>query len=172
MKYIKKLIYCIVIILLIASVAFYFYPRDISLQYDGIMYRLGDAKDSQTIKISINGYISKGLFKGDTFDGTISIGDWQLPKIHMRFDKFDRGNVFYFDESLGEYRAYGDMISRDIRKELTITVLEKDKENDGGSSWSSGNGLMISAPASNRKDALEISNRLMKDILGSGYELK
>jgi hypothetical protein len=52
-----------------------------------------------------------------------------------------------------------------MRDEFTIIVLEENKEKRGSSSWSSKDGLMISAPASSRNEALGISNKLMKDIL-------
>ena len=164
LKYSKKLIFYIVIILFISGVI-YFYPREISKDFSGIMYRLGDTNYLENMNVSIQGNISKGLLKGDKFEGAIFIGDKKLTKISMRFDDFGRGNLFYYDENVGDYKSYGDLISNNMRDEFTIIVLEENKEKRGSSSWSSKDGLMISAPASSRNEALGISNKLMKDIL-------
>ncbi len=128
------------------------------------MYRLGDSNYSENIKMEINGYFSKGLLKGDKFEGYISIGDNELSKINMRFDKFNRGLLFCFDENVGDYTSYGDMFSDQMMKEFTICILEEDKQTKGGKTWSPIEGLMISAPASNRVEAIEISEKLMKDV--------
>lgn len=74
----------------------------------------------------------------------------------MRFDDFGRGNLFYYDENVGEYRSYGDLISNNMKDEFTIIALKKNEEKSGSSSWSGKDGLMISAPASSRNEALGI----------------
>ncbi|MPN04255.1 hypothetical protein SDC9_151491 [bioreactor metagenome] len=163
MKYSKKLIFYIVILFI--SGVIYFYPREISKDFNGIMYRLGYTNYLENVKVSIQGNISKGLLKGDKFEGAIQIGDKKLTKISMRFDDFGRGNLFYYDESVGDYKSYGDLISNNMKDQFTIIVLEENEEKSGSSSWSSKDGLMISVLASSRNEALDISNKLMKDIL-------
>jgi hypothetical protein len=129
------------------------------------MYRLGDHTYSESIKISINGYITKGLVQGDKFKGSILVGNTQLQKLDMRFDSYGRGLLFYYDDSTGDFTSFGDMYVTDKMNELTICVLEEDEDRNGGKSWSGNNGLMISAETDNRDVALAISNRLMKDVL-------
>jgi hypothetical protein len=73
--------------------------------------------------------------------------------------------LFSSDDNTGDYGSYGDMFSNKGMKEFTICILEEDKQRKGGKTWSPVDGLMISAPASNRAEALEISNNLMKDVL-------
>lgn len=163
MRYWKKLFCHLAVILLISFCAIYFYPRSILKEYSGILYKLDDTNYFQDVKISINGNISKSLFKGDQFEGTIYVGDKKLPKIRMRFDASGRANLYYFEESIGEFRAYGDLISKDMKQEFTIIVFKKE---NGGSSWSSKDGYMISAPADSRNEALEISNKLLENTLG------
>ena len=119
----KKLIFYISIIILIISVVIYFYPRKINKEYNGIMYRAGDINYSENIKVKISGYFTKGLFKGDKYEGVIIIGDKQLNKVNMRFDKFHRGNLYYYGENSGDFRSYGDLISSNIKVEFTICVL-------------------------------------------------
>jgi hypothetical protein len=151
------------VLLLITSCAIYFYPTTIVKEYNGTLYKLGDTNYFQDIKMSMDGNIAKGLFKGDQFEGTFYVGDKKLPKIKMRFDAADRTNLYYFEEGIGEFRAYGDFISKDMKQEFTILVFEKESN---GSSWSSKDSYMISAPAESRIEALKISNKLLEDLLG------
>ncbi len=161
----KKLIGYALIILLIIFCLIYFYPKKINREYNAIMYRLGDRNYSENIKVNINGYFSKGLLNGEKFEGFITIGDNKLSKINMRFDKFNRGLLFCFDENIGDYTSYGDMYSNQMMREFTICILEEDEQRNGGKTWSPSDGLMISSPAINRVEAIEISNKLMKDVL-------
>jgi hypothetical protein len=149
----------------------YIYPKKFIKEYSGVIYRLGDSSYSEKIKISFDGYLSKRLFKGDKYQGTINIGDKKLPMIKMEFSikdspfTKDSADVMYYDADLGEYKTYGNMISSDIEDMFTIRILEP--VISGGSTWSSANGLMVSAPANSRIEALDISNRLMKDVLSN-----
>ncbi len=61
-------------------------------------------------------------------------------------------------------------VSRDF-SEMTITVMEEYEEGNGGS-WSGGDGLMISAPAATREEALAVSNSLMADYLKGAEAFK
>jgi len=163
-KHIKIAIYTFLFLSLILILV-YCYPRRINREYNGFMYQLGDHTYSEIIKISINGYITNGLIQGDKFKGSIIVGNTQLQKLDMRFDSYGRGLLFYYDDSTGDYTSYGDMYVTDNMNELTICVLEEDEDSNGGKSWSAKDGLMISAVAGNRNEALAISNNLMKDVL-------
>lgn len=165
MRNYRKLICFVLFTILIVLVAVYSFPRKIYREYSGVMYRTGDTTYSEKVKVKIDGYLSKGLLKGDKFKGAITIGDKQLTKINMGFDKLHRGSLFYYDENRGDYRLYGDLISSNMEDEFTICVLEENKQKNGSSSWSSKDGLMVSAPANLRNEALDISNTLMEDIL-------
>lgn len=167
----KKLIIITFIITFIFLIIFYCYPRKLYSECSGIIYRLGDSNYSDDIKINLDGYYSKGLFTGDIFEGAITIGEKKLTKINMKFDKFKRGHLFCYDENIGEYISYGDLFSNNRMKDFTIIVIEKDGKSKGSGSWTGKDGLMISAPANNRDEALEISNKLMKDVLGK-WKLK
>lgn len=48
---------------------------------------------------------------------------------------------------------------------FTICILDQGISGQNG--WSSANVLMVSAPANSRSEALDISNTLMKDVLGN-----
>lgn len=172
MKNFKKTIYYIASCILIVACVSYSYLRkiDINVAYNGILYRLGDSSYSEKIKVSINGNLTKVLFKEDNFQGKIIINNTEMSKLDINFDKLGRGIIYYYDEIYGEYRTYGTLITSNIKENFTICVLEENKEIKGTASWSSRDGLMVSAPAENRVEALKISNELMKSPLEGEYE--
>jgi hypothetical protein len=96
--------------------------------YNGVRYRLGSSEEVEDVELSIDGYLSKGLFKGDKFEGTITIGENKLSKLDIRFDKRGTTVLFYYDDKTGDYTAYGTIFTNDMKKEFTITVLEKDSQ--------------------------------------------
>lgn len=50
-----------------------------------------------------------------------------------------------------------------------MTIAISDKENDKQGSWSSDNGSMVTAPATNRTEAIGISNEIMSKYLNGIY---
>ena len=64
----------------------------------------------------------------------------------------------------GTLHTYGEIFIGKKLEDLTICV--RDEQND----WNSKDGFMVSAPAKNREEALEISNRLMNSIFAKKYE--
>lgn len=158
----KKIMWMAGVALLIILCIYSYYPRRIHNEYNGLMYRIGDRNYTENIKIMINGYFSKGFLKGDRFQGTITIGEKLLSKIDMRFDDINRGHLFSYEE--GDYADYGTMFISKRMEKLTIGVY-KDHNDKGGKTWSTREGLMISAPALNREEAVQLSNILMKNML-------
>ena len=57
---------------------------------------------------------------------------------------------------------YGMIFIESVFEKLTIEVDEPDEH--GGYSWSGKNGWMISAPCSNRIEAIKISNELIQKL--------
>lgn len=168
-KHWKRYIYILAFLLLVLFFI-YFFPKKLNKDYNGIRYRLGSSEQVEDVELNIDGYLSKGLFKGDRFKGTITIGDKKLSKLDMRFDRRGSTVLFYYDDKTGDYTAYGTIFTNDMKKEFTITVLEKDDQ-EGQKLWSGKDGLMISVPANNREKALALSNKLMEDVL-IDFELK
>ncbi|MCY6355679.1 hypothetical protein [Clostridium sp. ZS2-4] len=169
-------------ILLGALVSIYVYtalPRPYNKTFQGIKYRLGKANTQyvEKVTISINGKLSKDFIFGKKFVGKIKINDLEIPKeieeLELKFDEFNRASIDYlfFTESYKPIRpSYGTIYIDDNFSQLTINILEPEDLYAHSKQWNSGNGLMISAPASNRKEALEIPNVLMKDILRKDLE--
>ncbi len=158
----KKIMWIAGVTLLIVLSIYSYYPRRIMNEYNGLMYRIGDSSYTENLIIIMDGYFSKGFLKGDRFQGTITIGEKRLSKIDMRFDSINRGYLFSYEE--GDYTGYGTMFISKRLEKLTIGVY--DELNDKGEkTWTSRDGLMISAPALSREEAVQISNSLMKNML-------
>lgn len=135
---------------------------------EGVKYRLGiENKDfEESVTVNINGKM-KWNFKGERiFTGKIEVEGEEIPipeeqkKLKMRFRKnADPDYILYVHVENGKvnHYIYGSMYTNADMSEFTIEVFE---ESDlGGRGWNGGDGLMISAPASDRAEALEISNR-------------
>ncbi|MBH1942159.1 hypothetical protein I5677_14750 [Mobilitalea sibirica] len=159
----------VLILLLIASYFFYIYPREIYEEYNGIYYKLGDSTFSEKITVKLEGYLENSLGEGAKFTGTLQLGNQILEKSLILQSKDGIGIIRYFDKDTQDYVTYGTLYSKAIKEGFTISILGIDDNGERGS-WSSGDGYMISAPASNREEALELSNQLMENELGK-YEV-
>ena len=160
-----KYVYIIIALLLLGTL--YLYPRKFNNSYNALIYRLGDKSYSENVQINIEGWTSNSFFRSPSFKGTIFIGDKKLSSISMKFDKNNKADIFYFDEASGEYRSYGFMLTKNIRKQFTVGISEAKNSDDSAEHWSSKDGLILSAPANNRDEALEISKNLMKPLMDS-----
>jgi hypothetical protein len=128
-------------------------PREIDQKFNGIKYQVGNPQSAEPINIEIKGKYEKELFvKGVHFDGTIKIGDKVFPLSPTGFIEY----------MILDLESYGILYISDKFELLTIEVLEPTV--NGGYSWSGQNGWLISAPSDNRKEAVEISNKLMQKL--------
>jgi len=59
----------------------------------------------------------------------------------------------------------GDIFIKNKLSMLTMTIMEKYPSDSSRSGWNSETGLMISAPAKSRQEALQISNSLMRYLI-------
>lgn len=170
----KKWIFAGMVILLAAAV-YYFYPRTVDLQEQGIKYRLGAAAPSyeQPIQVHVKGKLYRRITGNRTFIGTIELEGEEMPvppnqrKVELRFNKDNAVLLVYpYVHNAKPYiHAVGRIYFDKTFSKFTLTVLDKEH------GWSGDNGLMITAPAANRTEALAISNALMEHSL-DGYVLK
>ncbi len=149
----------VVVIAVILIIGYYFFPIKVNQELSGIKYRLGDGSYSEEVKVSVDGYLSNGLLHKTYFQGTVKIGDKLLNKVILNLDKGSDGLLF-LDESIGDFTNYGMIYASNNMKELTIMIYD-DPSDNGLITWSSRNGLMLSAPSKTREDALEISKKLI-----------
>lgn len=166
---------------LITFIVISIYPQTIHLHAQGIKYRLGaeHTGDEKSVAIDMNGTVYTSLTGNKRFVGTISIEGEEIPvpenqrQLEINLGKDLSGVMLYQyneDEGIGHF-LYGTIFVNRSFREVTITVMDQySAEGNQGGNWSGGDGLMISVPASDRAEALRISNRLMKDYL-DGYIL-
>lgn len=157
----KNKLIIIVIVLFVVIGLVYFYPQKINREYSGIQYRIENDSYEEQTDITVKGYITKGLLQGDRFEGSITIGEKELPKLDMRFSDNYGAPLLYYDEASGDYRSYGQIYMDNSREKISISIFEP-KDQKGKQSWSSKDGLVISAPANNINEAIEITNELIR----------
>ncbi|GKX31333.1 hypothetical protein SH1V18_38130 [Vallitalea longa] len=157
-KYIKYILSSIVIILIILYINC-FAPQNYSKVYNGIMYRAGNSKYEESITVKLEGQYNKNWFAKNKFKGTIYINDSKLPNVKIIWDKSGKGSIDYWINNY--FYSYGLIyISKNLEK-IIICVYETDNINKSTTHWNTVDGLIISAPANNRKEALIISNDLI-----------
>lgn len=160
-KYIFRMI-IIVVILLGLTYFLYRIPKEFRKEYQGIYYQLGNPDFSEKVTVSFEGYLTRRLWQEDIFEGNIRIGDQEMTNVKLYMGEDMGAYVSYLDKGTHDFISYGTLYTEDIKKGFTIYILKKDENNPGYSSWSGENGYMISAPASNRSEALELTKRMME----------
>lgn len=143
---------------------YYRTPKLVIVEYQGIYYQLGNRELAEERPVSFEGQLTRGLWLEDSFQGTITIGEEVLQKVNIRLPKDGPIVITYLDEATGEYASYGTLYTKDIKKSFTINIYQYDEATDSDG-WSSADGFMLSAPARDRSEALELANQLMKDDL-------
>ncbi|WP_422657448.1 hypothetical protein ACK8P5_17005 [Paenibacillus sp. EC2-1] len=160
--------------LLIAAISFavwYIIPREIHRSLDGIKYRLGEENREfeELITVNIDGRMNRN-WKGERiFTGSILVEGEEISvppdqrELEVRFPKNSYHQLIIYhgihNSSIYQF-PYGDLFTNEDLSELTITRFEETPSGIKG--WDSEDGLMISAPAEDRAEALEISNRYFK----------
>ncbi|OZM57564.1 hypothetical protein CIB95_04115 [Lottiidibacillus patelloidae] len=159
---IKVVSIAILSMLVIYSIWFTF-PKQHTKTLQGISYQLGNEEALQEVTISIDGEVKRGLFAKKTFEGTLEIQGEELPvpigerNITIKFNENGQGIIVYAGFSDGEPYTYyyGSIFANDDFTKVTILK----------GSWHAKDGNMITAPAKNYTEALNISNELMKNFL-------
>lgn len=162
----KKFIYILIgLVVCFASFTFFYtYPKEINKSFNGILFQLGSENSDfeETVQIKVNGKIKQELFGNRYFIGTITINDQVLPPSDAREQqvKFIIGD---YNGALIQYirkdsiLAYGKIFIKNDFDALTIAIYEDD-------GWDSEDGKILSAPATNREEALKIANELFFPI--------
>lgn len=167
--------------ILIAVVGFGIYlvwytlPKSIDREIAGVEYVLG--KDGgQTVRpvpIAMRGTLKRSLFGRSQFKGVFDLQGESMPlpdgerTLLMSADRRNGSPMvyYYFDEyHVAHTYSHGIIFADPNFRDFTIMLTHPD-------GWSAVNGKMISAPATNREEALRISNELMREHL-QGLTLK
>ncbi|UPK42738.1 hypothetical protein [Paenibacillus pabuli] len=176
-----SIVLAIWVLMIVISVVLLFLPRTIHLDGVAVKYRLGEdnREPEQMVHINMDGkrYLTTS---GDyIFRGTIDIEGEPLPvpedqkRLEIRFHK-GHGLMEYiiYENGKTDIFVYGTLFVDRAFSKLTIAISEENSNGEQNSrSWSSEDGLMLSMPATNRSEAIQLSNELMETYLG-GYILK
>lgn len=176
----KKITAAIIISLIIFTI-WYTFPKQHTTTFEGVSYQLGEEDSYENVVIHVDGKLQKSFTGKKTFIGTIEIEGDEMPvppqerTLELVFEGDNRGIMSYGyvgENAEPKIYSYGLIyINRDF-SEFTIAKYEKEDENDWGGNWTGDDGLMITAPATDRETALRISNDLMKGFLQEGQTLK
>ncbi len=167
----------IILIVLLSTYVYIRYPRTICKSYTGLKYKLGveNINNVEEVTVEIDGKVITDFWLNKRFEGKFYISN--IDELIRNKDYINRLKDidvrFKYNRMWGSLLSYtiinppgkgllldGELIGiiyHDINfKELTVLC---------GSSWSGEDGLMITAPATNRADAIKISNKLMEEYL-------
>jgi hypothetical protein len=152
------------------SAIWYFTPKHYNNTLDGVYYQLGKEDVIENVKVHLNGKLRYHINGTNSFKGVIHISGEQVPQIPKDRTKlellYSGGNFasivsFYGikkDGTIGgSIYHYGAVYINDDFTEFTIALT-----NDTNRQWKPTDGFMITAPAKDRREAILISQQLMK----------
>jgi hypothetical protein len=160
MKVSKKLaIRAAILLPILLAVVYFFYrvPWGFHKEYQGIYYQLGKPDWSEKVAIVFDGYLQRGVWQDDVFDGKLTIGDKEM---HVKLTFYEKSPIELTYIYNGNIGMYGVMYAKDFKKGFAIWVTEDDnKDQNNGSSFGEGS-YLIAAPADNRDEAVELTKKL------------
>ena len=83
----------------------YIWPKEVSNDFNGVMFIDGSQSYSESVSISINGHMNRRLLGGTRFTGKIKIEGWDIPSeyqeqnIQIKFTPKKIGVLIYLDDS-------------------------------------------------------------------------
>lgn len=159
----------ICIVGLVSFVVWYSIPKDINQAFDGIVYGVGSKSNqiNKEVTITIKGKLYRKIFNHDRFKGTIDIKGEVPTNIFLDKKKvevvfLENGGSLLFGDS-----SYGILYINKDFSELSIIVYEliESGRNNVSYGWDPEDGVLISGPAKSRKEAINITNELIGDLL-------
>ena len=144
-----------IVLIVIALYVGYTYPRSVSMEYQGIRLRLDDPQYKEKVAIRLEGHIKKQLFAKEKVSGKLFLDSGEEIVIG---DVLENKSLDLYTLNPEDAYSWGVLYSDEIKDGFAISIFA-----DG--MWTSAYGEMVIAPASNRKDAINLANRLMKDII-------
>ncbi|MET3683499.1 hypothetical protein ABID56_001594 [Alkalibacillus flavidus] len=146
--------------------------------YSGVEVQLGpnDTTHAKQVDIHIDGEFKHDMFSKESFTGSITIDGEKHPsdasntdELTVTFEKegFTDGNIEYINREQDRITTVGYLNMSDDLSELTIQIMQDRSSKDGPrvTSWTSDDGIIISAPANNGDEAISIANRVMQPVL-------
>jgi hypothetical protein len=156
-------------------------PREVDVRLEGVKYRLGteNASEIESATIHIEGTVRRTLKGHRLFRGTVELGDepMPVPKEQMTNRTYiaRKGEGFllvyqWFEDGIGKSFSLGELYADDDFRHITLTLFEQ-REDSQSAYWSGGDGLMLTAPAKDRTEAIHLANKLMSYTLRELFPL-
>ncbi|WP_028612564.1 hypothetical protein [Paenibacillus harenae] len=169
----RKALLSFAILIIVGGVAFYYVPRDIDFDAQGVKYRLGKENrgTEELVRIRIQGKLYRSWLGDQTFNGIVDIEGEELPvpenqrQLTIPLDNNRSGWVVYHyvEDAHPKHYSYGMIYTTDDFRKVTISIHEQSGQ-DESKGWNGEDGYMLSTPASSREEALRISNELMSEF--------
>lgn len=154
MKKVYKIGISIIVICVIAIAIYYTFPKIINVTLNGVSYKINNKQQQEKVTIKINGSYGKRILMKDLFIGSITIGDLRCDGVEISVGDNSRSYwLSYIDKNTKHVKTYGEIFTDNTFSKFTISVVGEVGED----------GIMISAPAKDRVDAVKISNELIKE---------
>lgn len=165
-KIVRAIVYLLILSIPIAALV-YTLPRNMQAQYTGVEFRLGDLESAKSINVQMNGSIQKRFFEYNRFRGDIKIGEHSLDDMDVVLNP-DGALLMVRNNETGKLERFGVLYTNSDLSQWTMAVLEPVVifgQVSEEKFWDVETGLMISAPAGNRQEALTVSNDLLGNLL-------
>lgn len=167
---------CIIAVIVVGILVFslVYFEQTISIQSTGVMGRLGDVDYSEFVNISIEGIYSRSVIRQDIFRGEFKIESFNFTSdgsiITLFADENFGATMKYIN--LDGLKAGSDVIVNNLGlvfftpdfAEFTILIFEPGT-NSFTQSWCKETGMFLSAPSSDRKEALDMMRELLSESI-------
>lgn len=147
----------VAVILLVSAICLLPLPRRINVTHEGVIWRCGGGAEEQSTGVTITGIYHDYLFRQDYFAGSLRVE--ALPQTHGDMSVVNMGegqsHIWYEDEE-ALMKSLGSLY---VRKDSSVMMLLHE---DGY--WDAETGLMLTAPASTREEAVALANELAGEL--------
>lgn len=174
----KKVIWLLLLGVFLAGITagiWLYLPHKVDVRLEGVKYRLGteNISEVESATIHIEGTIRRTLKGHRQFQGTLELAGepMPVPKEQMTNRTFTarKGGGFllvyqWFEEGTIESFSLGTLYANDDFRQITLTLFEHQEDSQSWH-WRGGDGLMLTAPAKDRTEAIHLTNELMAHSL-------
>lgn len=144
-------------VLLIAAILLLPMPRRFRTTHEGLLWRCSAPDEAQTTTVTLTGTYWDFLLRQDSFAGSILVD--ALPQTQGDLSILNMGNGQYgvwYENEEARMKSLGTLY---VRKDGSVMLLLHEEGH-----WDAENGLMLSAPAANREEAVALANELAQEL--------
>ena len=160
----KRIIIRVSILLIIIGILVSFTARwrDIDITLHGVQFRIGDSDSIEEKTITIQGRYWRYLFRADRFEGRIEIEGYDITLNDLAWrisfpNNSNWGSILNYLSPYGRRGFWTEHFGRIyITPWFSSVVIRFFEENR----WSTEDGIIIVAPASNREEAIDIAKEM------------